>query len=163
MTIDYDATDDWRADRAGTAAAGTNPTVLCRMATGWAVIGDTQQLPGYCVLIYDGAADQLTELPRPERIAFMADLVILGEAVERACRAADPAFLRINYEVLGNTWGHLHGHVHARYRWEPDELRVGPVHLYGATRYAPEYALAARHDQLRTALTVALTEILAEG
>lgn len=155
--------DDWRSDRVGTAAAGTNPTVLCRLTTGWAVIGDTQHLPGYCVLIYDGEADQLTELPRPERVAFMADMVVLGEAVEHACRAADPAFLRINYEVLGNTWGHLHGHIHARYAWEPEQLRVGPVHLYGAERFAPEHALSARHDGLRTAITAAVTEILAEG
>ncbi|MET9212869.1 MULTISPECIES: HIT family protein [unclassified Nocardia] len=157
------ADDDWRRDRAGTAAAGTNPTALCRLTTGWAVIGDTQHLPGYCVLIYDGAADQLTDLPRPERIAFMADLVVLGEAVERACRAADPAFRRINYEVLGNTWTHLHGHVHARYEWEPADLRAGLVYLYGAERTAPEHALDARHDDLRAAITAALGEILAEG
>lgn len=160
MTSDQPATnDDWRGDRAGSAAAGTNPTALRRLTTGWAVIGDTQHLPGYCVLIYDGEADQLTDLPRAERVAFMADLVVLGEAVERACRTADPAFARINYEVLGNTWAHLH----ARYTWEPNSLRVGPVHLYGAERTAPEYALDARHDDLRAAITAALTDILAEG
>lgn len=153
---------EWHADRRGSAAAGTNPTVLCRMTTGWAVIGDTQHLPGYCVLIYDGDADQLTELPRPRRVAFMTDLVLLGEAVETVCRAADPGFRRINYEVLGNTWAHLHGHVHARYDWEPAALRVGPVHLYGAERSAPEHALGPRHDRLRAAITETLSAMLGD-
>jgi diadenosine tetraphosphate (Ap4A) HIT family hydrolase len=108
---------DYREDPIGAARQGTNPTVLGRLRSGWAVIGSTQHLPGYCVLIHDGSADQLTELPRADRVAFMRDMVLLGEAVERACRAADPAFLRINYEVLGNLWPHLHGHGHPRYRW----------------------------------------------
>lgn len=90
----------------------------------------------------------------------MTDLILLGEAVETVCRAADPGFRRINYEVLGNTWAHLHGHVHARYDWEPTALRVGPVHLYGAERSALEHALGPRHDRLRAAITGTLSEML---
>lgn len=40
--------------------------------------------------MYDGNIDQLTELSRADRVTFMHDLVLLGQAVERACRAADP-------------------------------------------------------------------------
>ncbi|WP_433716966.1 diadenosine tetraphosphate hydrolase (plasmid) [Nocardia sp. CA-084685] len=156
------ATIDFRTDPIGAARQGTNPTVLCRMRSGWAVIGGTQHLPGYCVLMHDGTADQLTDLPRPDRMTFMHDMVLLGEAVERACRAADPAFWRINYEVLGNLWPHLHGHIHARYQWEPDHLRIGPVHLYGRDRQAPEHQLGPRHDNLRDAIATALREILAQ-
>ncbi|MGW4352565.1 HIT family protein [Nocardia sp. NPDC004582] len=130
------------------------------MRTGWAVIGSTQHLPGYCLLIHDGTADQLTDLPRPARVAFMQDLVILGEAVEQACRTADPDFWRINYEVLGNSWPHLHGHIHPRYRWEPDHLRTGPVHLYGAVRNAPEHLLGPQHNALRNAITATLASKL---
>ncbi|MFB8005199.1 HIT family protein [Nocardia sp. NPDC056000] len=117
------ATIDYRTDPIGAARLGTNPNVLGRMRTGWAVIGNTQHLPGYCLLLHDGTADQLTELSRPDRVAFMHDLVLLGEAVEKACRALDPAFWRINYEVLGNFWPHLHGHIHPRYQWEPEHPR----------------------------------------
>ncbi len=115
---------DYLQDPIGAARQGANPTVVGRMRSGWAVMGRTQHLPGYCVLMHDGNADQLTDLPRAHRVTFMHDMVLLGEAVERACRATDPEFLRINYEVLGNLWPHLHGHIHARYRWEPDHLRV---------------------------------------
>ncbi|KAF0844848.1 HIT family hydrolase [Nocardia caishijiensis] len=153
---------EYAEDPIGAARQGVNPTVLARMASGWAVMGGTQHLPGYCVLLHDGDADQLTELPRADRVVFMRDLVLLGEAVERACRAADPGFFRINYEVLGNFWPHLHGHVHARYQWEPDALRVGPIARYGSEREAPEHRLGPRHDPLRAAIATALQDILAE-
>lgn len=133
------------------------------MRTGWAVIGDTQHLPGYCLLLYAGSADHLTDLPRPERAAFLYDLALLGEAVANACGAADAGFRRVNYEVLGNSWGHLHGHVHARYEWEPDNFRQGPVWLYGRERFAAEHRLDHRHDQLREAITTELRRILAEA
>jgi hypothetical protein len=81
---------------------GDTHTVLHRMRTGPAVIGDNQFLPGYCLLIYDGDADHLTDLPRGKRAAFLLDLSLLGEAVAGACAAADPSFRRLNYSVLGN-------------------------------------------------------------
>lgn len=43
--------DDWKKDRIGSALRGENPTVIARMKTGFAVIGDTQFLPGYCLLL----------------------------------------------------------------------------------------------------------------
>jgi hypothetical protein len=42
---------DWRADRVDAAERGENPTVLRRMRSGFAVIGDSQFLPGYCLLL----------------------------------------------------------------------------------------------------------------
>ncbi|MFB7718074.1 HIT domain-containing protein [Nocardia sp. NPDC056100] len=156
------ATVDYRTDPIGAARQGTNPNVLGRMRTGWAVIGNTQHLPGYCLLLHDGTADQLTELSRPDRVAFMHDLVLLGEAVEKACRAADPAFWRINYEVLGNFWPHLHGHIHPRYQWEPEHRRTAPVSLYGPERETPEHALDSRHDSLRKEIAAVLQEIVDE-
>jgi hypothetical protein len=34
-------------------------------------------------------------------MAFLSDMERLGEAVERACRQSDPAFRRVNLEILG--------------------------------------------------------------
>jgi hypothetical protein len=48
--------NDWRADRIQAAREGRNPTVLRRLRSGWAVIGDHQRLPGYCLLLHDGEA-----------------------------------------------------------------------------------------------------------
>ncbi|KQV16547.1 MULTISPECIES: HIT family protein [unclassified Kitasatospora] len=147
---------DWRQDRIGSALRGENPTVLRRLTAGFAVIGDVQFLPGYAVLLTDRPEVQrLSELTRPQRTAFLADMDRLGEAVERACRRLDPAFRRVNLEILGNTDGFLHAHIWPRYGWEPAELVGGPVWLYPRSHWtapAPEHTLGARHDGLRRAI-----------
>ncbi|WP_242606616.1 HIT family protein [Protofrankia symbiont of Coriaria ruscifolia] len=142
-----------------TLESGEEPQVLHRMRTGWAVLGSTQHLPGYCLLVYAGSANHLTDLPRPERMDFLFDLSLLGEAVSQVCAARDEDFLRINYEVLGNLWPHLHGHVHARYSWEEESLRVGPVYLYRAERTKKEHAISAAHNQLHADLRAALSTL----
>jgi diadenosine tetraphosphate (Ap4A) HIT family hydrolase len=147
---------NWQDDRIGSARRGENPTVLARMRTGWAAIGDTQHLPGYCVLLYAGTANHLTDLPLGERTAFLTDMAVLGEAVQAAVSATSADFSRMNYEILGNTWHHLHAHVRARYAWEPSEFHGGPVERYGAVRFAPEHRLGPRHEPLRRAITACL-------
>ncbi|MFJ6795046.1 HIT family protein [Streptomyces sp. NPDC091268] len=151
----------WTDDRIAAAERGENPTVLARMETGWAVIGDVQRLPGYCLLLYGGRARHLSELPRPERGRFLLDLALLGEAVEAVCAGRDPRFRRLNYEILGNSWEHLHGHVHPRYHWEPEPFLRGPVWRYGDERLRPSHRLGPRHDGLRQDLARALTGLLA--
>ncbi|MFF9912611.1 diadenosine tetraphosphate hydrolase [Streptomyces sp. NPDC013457] len=147
-------TDDWRTDRIGSALRGANPSVVRRLEAGFAVIGDVQFLPGYSVLLTDDPTVQrLSELPRHRRLAFLADMDRLGEAVERACRRLDPAFRRVNLEILGNTDGFLHAHVWPRFTWEPAELVGMPVWLYPREAWSDErYALGARHDPLREAI-----------
>lgn len=152
----------WREDRIGAAERGENPTVLTRMPSGaWSVIGDVQHLPGYCLLLHPGPADHLTDLPHRERLAFLGDLALLGEAVESGCRSLDSGFRRINYEIPGNTWHHLHGHVHARYEWEPDSHRGVPVWRYD-DRWHPRHQLGPQHEALRTAITRELLRVTSE-
>ncbi|MBV6696323.1 diadenosine tetraphosphate hydrolase [Kitasatospora aureofaciens] len=151
-------TSDWRADRIGSALRGENPTVLRRLDAGFAVIGDVQFLPGYSVLLTDEpGVERLSDLPRPRRLAYLADLDRLGEAVERACRAADPAFRRVNLEILGNKDPFLHAHIWPRFDWEPDHLVQKPVWLYTPDHWHdPRHALAPAHDPLRAAITAEL-------
>lgn len=152
---------DWRADRIGSALRGQNPTVLAHLPGGFAVLGDVQWLPGYCVLLTDrSGVERLSDLPRPERLAFLGSMERLGEAVEQACTELDPAFRRVNLEILGNTDPFLHAHVWPRYDWEPLDLRGKPVWLYPAERWSdPAYALGARHDGLRRAIGGRLTNV----
>jgi diadenosine tetraphosphate (Ap4A) HIT family hydrolase len=142
---------DWRADRIGSALRGENPTVLARLPGGFAVIGDVQWLPGYCVLLSDEPmATRLSDLPRAARLDFLASMERLGEAVELACREADPRFRRVNLEILGNTDPFLHAHVWPRYDWEPAELVGKPVWLYPPEHWSdPTHALGPQHDELR--------------
>lgn len=147
-------TGDWRTDRIGSCLRGENPTVLRRSEAGFAVIGDVQFLPGYSVLLTDdAAAERLSDLPRGKRIAFLSGMEQLGEAVERACRRLDPAFRRVNLEILGNTDAFLHAHIWPRYEWEPADLVGRPVWLYPRERWTDEhFALSSRHDPLREAI-----------
>jgi diadenosine tetraphosphate (Ap4A) HIT family hydrolase len=118
-------TDDWRDDRVGSALRGENPLVMARMRSGFAVIGDTQYLPGYSLLLTDDpSVDHLTDLDWDRRRQFLFDLSLIGEAVQRA--GEGNGLRRINYEVLGNAIPLLHGHVHPRYDWEPRTRSRGP-------------------------------------
>ena len=51
--------DDWKQDRIGSAERGENPTVLARMRSGFAVMGDSQFLPGYCLLLASPKVEQI--------------------------------------------------------------------------------------------------------
>lgn len=105
---------DWRGNRVASALAGQNPTVLRRLAAGFAAIGDVQFLPGYSVLLVDEPhVERLSDLPKAKRRAFLSDMDALGEAVELACRRLDAEFCRVNLEILGNTDGFLHAHLAA--------------------------------------------------
>lgn len=161
MTCDNVVGMDWREDRIGSAARGENPTVLAELPGGYAVIGDVQFLPGYCVLLgKDPRATALAEMPRKERVQFLADTDLLATAVERACREADPGFRRVNIDILGNTDAFVHAHVWPRFEWEQADLVSKPVWLYdGANWRNPETALSDRHDALRAAITDHLRQL----
>lgn len=156
-------TSDFRADRVGSALAGTNPTVLRRLRAGFAVIGDNQHLPGYCVLISDSpGVDQLTDLPEERQLVFLEDMAVLGRAVSAVCSRRDPdGFRRINLEIQGNTDAFLHAHVTPRYHWEPAEVVGWPAarwHWQGLVTPAP--ALTEEYDDLRRELGEELDRLL---
>ncbi len=111
--------------RVAKANAGTNPKVIARMASGWAVLGDSQFLKGYCLLLPDPAVAHLNDFTGETRTQFLDDMAALGDAVLAVTGA-----VRINYEMLGNLEPALHAHVFPRYDDEPEELKTKPVWLY---------------------------------
>jgi diadenosine tetraphosphate (Ap4A) HIT family hydrolase len=107
------------------ARAGTNPTVIRRMKTGWLVIGDNQIVRGYCVLLSDPTARDINALPMAERAEFLLDMSLAGDALLEATGAR-----LINYEILGNKDRALHVHLHPRYEDERPERKFIPVWEY---------------------------------
>ncbi len=107
------------------ARAGTNPTVICHVPSGWMVLGDTQFLRGYSLLLPDPVVLDLNALDLPRRIEFLRDMSILGDALLEVTGA-----FRVNYSILGNTDAALHAHVTPRYMTEPEEFRIGPAWNY---------------------------------
>lgn len=146
---------DWRAERVQSAIDGRNPTVLAELEASYAVIGDVQFLPGYSLTLTKvPGVDRLSDLPRHERVRFLADVDLLADAVETVCARLDAAYRRINVEILGNTDAFLHCHIWPRYEWESADLVGKPVWLYPAERWRdPTTALGSQHDELRGALT----------
>jgi diadenosine tetraphosphate (Ap4A) HIT family hydrolase len=111
--------------RVAAARTGTNPAVITRMRSGWAVVGDRQVVHGYCLLLPDPVVPDLNALQPAARSLFLLDMAVLGDALLEVTRAT-----RINYEILGNSEPALHAHLFPRYDSEPKEFRSGPVWLY---------------------------------
>jgi diadenosine tetraphosphate (Ap4A) HIT family hydrolase len=119
------------------AAAGRLTRVIARMASGWAVLGDPQILPGYSLLLPDPVVPHLNALTGLARDRFLTDMATLGDAVLAVTNAE-----RINYEILGNVEPALHAHVIPRYAWEAEALRRTPV-------WSHDWAAAPRVDLSR--------------
>ena len=126
-------------ERVELAQAGTNPTVICRMPSGWAVLGDSQFLPGYCLLLPDPVVADLNALDAEARRQYLYDMTVIGDALLEVTDA-----YRINYEILGNADPALHTHIFARYQSEPEEYRRGVIH-----HYPPELRNARSFDPQR--------------
>lgn len=149
---------DFRQDRIGSALRGENPTVLRRLPASFAVLGDVQWLPGYCILLVDRPGiGRLSDLDRLSRRQFLDSMDLLGESVENACRLVMPGSRRVNLEILGNTDEFLHAHIWPRYDWEPPDRVCKPVWLYPPEFWSlPTVQIGPQHDQIRAALTAEL-------
>lgn len=111
------------------ASKGENPTVICRMSSGWAVLCEWQFLPGYTILLADPPVSSLNELQIEESQLFLYDMRIIGDALLETTDA-----FRINYQILGNLDPFLHAHICPRYQWEKPDLRSGPIEYYNKTK-----------------------------
>jgi diadenosine tetraphosphate (Ap4A) HIT family hydrolase len=109
--------------------AGTEPSVIARLDSGWAMMGQRQVLLGYCLLLPDPVVPHLNALDAKDRDRFLSDLGRLGDAVLKATGA-----VRINYAIFGNLEPALHAHVHPRYADEPEGLRANNPWAYDWSR-----------------------------
>ena len=132
------------AERVELARQGRNPYVICRMPSGWLVIGDVQPLPGYCLLLGDPVVESINALDEAGRAAYSRDVVRIGDALLAGTNA-----YRINYETWGNSEPALHTHIMPRYLDEPEALRRKPACV------GYDWAAARRFDPISDAAFVA--------
>lgn len=118
--------------RVAACRAGTDPTVIARLPSGWAVMGDPQVLAGYCLLLPDPVVPHLNALPAAAQAAFLADMARLGQAVLELTGA-----IRVNYALFGNAEPALHAHVFPRFDNEPAHLRTANPWGYDWSRARP--------------------------
>ena len=125
-------------ERIAAAAAGTNPAVICRVPSGWAVLCDTQFLRGYSILFADPVVASINDLDPSQRAKYLCDMALIGDALLEVTGA-----YRINYGVLGNSDPFLHAHIVPRYMTEPEKFRKGlpwsyPKKLVDAIPFDPQ-------------------------
>jgi len=125
--------------RVAALRAGTDPTCIQRMASGWAVLGEQQFLRGYALLLPDPVIGTLNELHGAQRAQFLHDMAALGDAVLQVTGA-----LRINYAMFGNVEPALHAHVVPRYGDEAPQLATAHPWMY-------DWNAAPRFDAVRDA------------
>ena len=138
-------------ERVELAQAGTNPTVICRMPSGWAVLGDGQFFSGYSLLLPDPVVPDLNALGPDERRQYLYDMTVIGDALLEVTDA-----YRINYEILGNLDPALHTHIFPRYRHEPESYVKGPVYYYPREQRASRPFDAERDRELMQHLADAI-------
>jgi diadenosine tetraphosphate (Ap4A) HIT family hydrolase len=91
--------------------------VVWRFPHSAAVLGPCQFYTGYCVLVSNAHATELSHLGTI-RAAFLDEMATLAEAIEAVFRPH-----KLNYELLGNQVPHLHWHLFPRSADDPDRLR----------------------------------------
>lgn len=135
-------------ERIAMIQAGTNPWFVAELATGYVVLGDHQFFRGYTLLLGRAHLPELHDLPRTERLQFLAEMSEVAEAVFRWVRPR-----KLNYEMLGNAEPHLHWHFFPRHADDP--YPGGPSWLvdralrYGeASRPTPEELRALKSGLL---------------
>jgi diadenosine tetraphosphate (Ap4A) HIT family hydrolase len=105
--------------------ARSNPTAICRVPSGWAVLANVQFLRGYSILLPDPVVASLNDLDRLQRAEYLCDMAMIGDALMEVTGA-----YRINYAIMGNQDPALHAHIIPRYLTEPDEIRKGSPWSY---------------------------------
>lgn len=116
---------------------GLDPTLVARLPSGWAVLGEHQFLRGYGLLLPDPVVADFNALAPAARAAVMSDAARFGDAILAVTGA-----LRINYAIFGNLEPALHVHVVPRFTDEPETLRTAHPWSY-------DWAAAPRFDPAR--------------
>ena len=124
--------DNWKHNRIVSCKNGTNPTLITELKSGYVVIGDTQFLPGYCVLLYKDNITSLNDLDINERKQFLIDMTLVGDAIKEVYNP-----YKINYEILGNLDEFVHAHIFPRYEWEGENVKHS-VRRYSKDKFIEE-------------------------
>jgi diadenosine tetraphosphate (Ap4A) HIT family hydrolase len=118
---------------------GENPFSVARTTTGYVNLGDIQYHEGYTIFVAKRCVNELHELAKSERNAYLREMAVVAEAVFHAFKPR-----KLNSELLGNGAPHLHWHLFPRHAGDPAPR--GPVWgdpsfgraLAGSTVPAPE-------------------------
>jgi len=93
---------------------GDNPSFVKELETGYVVIGDHQYYTGYTLFLCKRHVGELHELDPGFRAQFLQEMSDVAYAVYKTVQPH-----KLNYELLGNAYPHLHWHIFPRYNDDP--------------------------------------------
>lgn len=94
---------------------GGNIHFVCELETAYVVLGDSQYYKGYTLLLHKYHHTELHQLEHKERMLFLEEMAIVSEAMYKVFKPK-----KLNYELLGNKYPHLHWHLFPRYDDDPN-------------------------------------------
>ena len=116
----------------------TNPYFVAELETGYVVIGDFQYFKGYTLFLCKEHKTELHQLDDATRKNYLNEMSWVAEAVNVAFQPK-----KINYELLGNTFPHMHWHIFPRYGNDPDPSM--PIwRVDKSVRCTPEYKVEGK-------------------
>ncbi len=108
---------------------------IAKLSVSRAFLFKEQTYRGRCLVAYDGHVNDLNELSDEQRNAFMADVVKVTRAMQKAFNPE-----KINYGAYSDKLCHLHFHLAPKYVGGPDYggvFRMNPGEVYlSDTEYA---------------------------
>ncbi len=111
------------------------------------VLVDDERYPGFCRVIWNAHAREMTDLPSADRAILIAAVWQVEEAVREVMQPH-----KVNVASLGNVVPHLHWHVIPRY--ENDAHFPNPI--WGEVKRTPDSADTAKRRALVPKLRDAL-------
>ena len=136
-----------------------NKFFVKELRTGYVVLGDNQHFKGYTLFLYKNHVDELYKLDENEKIKFLEEMSLVGEAVSKTVRCE-----KMNYELLGNGDSHLHWHLFPRVSGDLENYGYhgkGPVWWYPREKmYSVDNELGnAELEELKQKLRLELDKI----
>lgn len=117
--------------------AGENPRAVGKMRSGWVILGESQFLTGYCLLLPDPVVPHLNAMEPADQLEFLSDMCKVGDVLMQLTDA-----VRVNYAMFGNQEPALHAHLVPRYDSEPEPLRTATPWSYNWAE-APQFSVEA--------------------
>jgi len=97
---------------------GTNKHFICELETSYVVLGDSQYYKGYTLLLSKTHCTELHQLDVQTRNTFLQEMAHVAQAIHQIFKP-----VKLNYELLGNKYPHLHWHLFPRYADDPNPTK----------------------------------------
>ncbi|GAB4218906.1 MAG: HIT family protein [Candidatus Microgenomates bacterium] len=92
---------------------GLNKNFIKEFNTGYLVLEDYQYFKGYVIFISKIHKQELHQLSYTYKKNFLLEMAYIAEIIYKIFKPK-----KINYELLGNKYSHLHWHIIPRYKNE---------------------------------------------